>query len=516
MRVFAYIAATLLSAAPPAMVAAAVPKTPAAATPDKALLAAAEALASLDQERLATDKDYARDILAHADRIAERTGEEAGDGLIAKIRTLALMTLERAPEALGVSKAMIVAGTTDPWVYSLGMVAAAQASNMPVMVEIAEAAAAKLPADARPDFRAAVAQDFIYVLLSELHSIPGKELKQRFAEALLTLDQPEPDDVTTRDMYRSLVIDRYVKLGKIAEARALARQVVEPDTLVRLLVAKRFDPLFDGPADHRTLIQASLQSYDAATRRFLEASPDDPLRMLGRGQALRALGRDAEAVTLLMPFASDLKRVEAGGEKAFWIVNETALALSALGRHGEAVALMEKLLSLGLEKHPLLVSMAINHGEMLNAAGRHRDAAAHEAKLSGVGKVASPFGHMWIWSIAACGNLLGGDAAAAQPWLEKLAKNSDSNQAAHMRALLCANDTAGAEKLLIARLKGDEAVSMLLKLQNYELGTVETTNGKTLEKRFTALRDRPAVRAAIAETGRILSLPLAKTYWGDY
>jgi tetratricopeptide (TPR) repeat protein len=383
---------------------------------------------------------------------------------------------------------------------------------MAAVVQSAEAAAAKLPAEARPDFRTAADQDWIFALLGELHSIPGRELKQRFAEALLTLEHAEADDVTTRDMYRGLVIDRYVKLGKIPEARALARQVVEPDALTRLLVAKRYDSLFDGPSDHRKLLQASLQSYDDATRRYLEAAPDDPQRMLSRGQALRALGREDDAVKLLLPFASDLKRVEAGGEKAFWIVNEAALALSALGRHAEAVGLMEKLLTLDLQKHPALVSMAINHGEVLNSAGRYAEAAAHETKLAEVGKVASPFGHMWIWSLAACAHLHGGDTAAARPWLEKLATNSAKNEAAHMRALLCANDMAGAEKLLIARLKGDQGVAVLLSLQTFELGTMQSTSGKLIEARMMALRERPAVRDAVAASGRILSLPLAKTY----
>lgn len=73
-----------------------------------------------------------------------------------------------------------------------------------------------------------------------------------------------------------------------------------------------------------------------------------------------------------------------------------------------------------------------------------------------------------------------------------------------------------AEKVVIARLKSDEGPQMLLKLQDYRAGTIRGAAAKVIEPRFLALRERPAVREAIAGTGRILSLPLSKTYWGDY
>jgi tetratricopeptide (TPR) repeat protein len=411
---------------------------------------------------------------------------------------------------------MVAAGPSDPWVYSLSLLAAALSEDMPSVVQIAEAAAAKIPASSRTDFRAAADEDLILALLGELYRHADKSLRPRFAEALLILEHAEADDVVIGDLYRSLVIDRYLQLGKVAEARGLARQIVEPNTLAKFLVTKRYDPLFEGTPDHRQLLQAALQSYDAATRKRLEGAPDDLQRILHRGQALRVLGRDADAANLLLPHASDLKQVEAGGEKAFWIVNEAAYALSSAGRHGEAVSLMEKLLTLDLQKNPALISMAINHGDMLTSAGRFADVAAHETKLSEVGRVASPYGHMWIASLAACGHLFAEDRAAAQPWLDKLAKNSAENEAAHMRALLCANDMAGAEALLLRRLKGDDAGSVLLRLQDFEVGTIPSVTGRLIDARLKALRDRPAVRGAIAATGRILSLPLAKTYWGAF
>jgi tetratricopeptide (TPR) repeat protein len=349
--------------------------------------------------------------------------------------------------------------------------------------------------------------------LGQAKDRPGR---LRLAEALLALEWPDKDAVSERDSYRSLAIERRLAAGETASAAQLLREIVTPDMLARMAAARKYDALFPEGGDRVALIRQSLGRYDEATRRRLAAAPADPKRLLERGNALRALGRDAEAAALLLPFATDLAKVEAAGEDGFWVVNEAAAALGAVGRHAEAVALMEKLLALGVDTHSGLISMAINHGEVLLGAGRFADAAAHEAKLSQGAKTASPYGYMWMWSMAACGHALGGDAAGAQPWLAKLAANSADNEAAHMRALLCANDMNGAEKLLVARLKGDDPESMLAKLQTYEQGTSPSAAAKVIEPRLLALRDRPAVREAIADVGRILSLPLSKTYFGDY
>jgi hypothetical protein len=123
---------------------------------------------------------------------------------------------------------------------------------------------------------------------------------------------------------------------------------------------------------------------------------------------------------------------------------------------------------------------------------------------------------MWMWSTIACARAFEGDVPGATPWLERLAAGSKDNPAAHMRALLCVNDLDAAERLLLTRLEGDEAASTLRVLQDYQLGSHASALRRLLEERLETLRKRPAVQAAIARSGRILTLPLSKIYWGDY
>jgi hypothetical protein len=209
--------------------------------------------------------------------------------------------------------------------------------------------------------------------------------------------------------------------------------------------------------------------------------------------------------------------VAATGEKAFWIVNEAAYALNATGKSDQAVAIMAEMLKLPMEEHPALISMAINHGAVLNEAGRHREAAQWEAALEARAEdFANAYGFMWIRAEAACGHWLSKDPAGASPWMAKLAAGSDLNQAAHMRGLLCANDLDAAEKLLLTRLAGKDRAEVLVALQEYSLDKAASARFKVIQGRWAALRARPAVQAAIAKVGRVLTVPLSRIYWGEY
>lgn len=510
--------AAAVFAASPAAAAAAVPKSAAPAATEDQLAEAAKAVGEFDFERLMNDDGYARALLLHAERLAP--GTEAVPELrdmVAIVRTLALGKLGRAKEAYEVSAAALAGGDAGPSVYATALMAAGEMADKAAMLHVYEAAA-KLPEAPRREFRSMMVDDLVSGLWQILQSDKDEAGRHRFAEALLALEWPDEGDISSRDFYRSIAIDRRIAAGEIAGARALAAEIVKPTALAELLLATKYDVLFPAGVDRTAMLQQSLPRYDRVTRERLEAAPSDSKRLMHRGNALRALGRDEEALAVLLPFASDMKKVEAAGEDGFWVTNEAAFTLSALGRHDEAVALYDKLLALGIDKYPELVSMAINRGEALTAAGRFKEAVTDSAAQDAGKLYASPYGYMWIWSNAACGHAMAGDAAGAAPWLAKLEKGSEDNRAAHLRALLCANDMDGAEKVLIARLKSDDGPQMLLKLQDYRGGDSGTGGAvaKVIEPRFLALRDRPAVREAIAGTGRILSLPLSRTYWGDY
>ena len=69
--------------------------------------------------------------------------------------------------------------------------------------------------------------------------------------------------------------------------------------------------------------------------------------------------------------------------------------------------------------------------------------------------------------------------------------------------------------MLVERLGGDDPAEAILALQDYELSG-GVAQASEMYDRLLALRERPAVRAALARVGRSLRLPLARSYWGNF
>ncbi|MFN3388237.1 MAG: hypothetical protein ACK40O_04850 [Allosphingosinicella sp.] len=511
------LAALMLAGAP----AAAAPNPPPgdrSAAGDEALRTAAEAIDALDIGKLYDDKTYAAAILGHAERIAAAGKDDPDVRMgMGNVRMLALTALERVPEALALGQALIAAGETNPFTFGIAASAAGAAGDRAAALAALEAGARAMQPDEGEPMRAFINEDLVQWMFGSFYEAKDKASQRRLSEALLTIGWPDPDDIDRRDWYRLDAIDRRLESGDIAGARALALEVKGAAPTVRLATARRYYDLFEAGEDPVALVESALARGNRHSRERLEAEPDNLKRLLTRAQTLREMGKEEQALALLLPATADLAAVETGGEDAFWIVNEAAYSLQALGRSAEAVALMEKLLTLDMKKHGSLVNMAINHGAVLIGAGRYEEAARYsEALEARVEGLASPFGKMWIWSSAACGHALGGDMAAAAPALARLKEGSETNEAAHMRALLCADDMDAAETLLIRRLRGDDPHEVLAALQDYTVGEHRTEAGRLIAGRLQALRARPAVAAEIAKVGRILPLPLSKIYWGDF
>ena len=76
------------------------------------------------------------------------------------------------------------------------------------------------------------------------------------------------------------------------------------------------------------------------------------------------------------------------------------------------------------------------------------------------------------------------------------------------------HDLDGVAASVIKRLEGDDPEHMLLALQDYSEGPVLPDTKKTLEDRFRQVVTRSGVQAAIAKHGRVMKVPLSRTYWG--
>lgn len=483
-------------------------------TPDE-ILESAVAIREADTGRIMTDAAYAAAMLRHLDRLApSMSGNADADLAIDNLRLMALAKLERRAEAVALAESILERRSTDPGDYIGPWIAALFANDETAAVTVVEAASRNVPGVARARLRALLERETVMAIMGQLQADSDRPKRVRLAEALFRIGWPG-DDAVASDGLRMILIEDRLDQADVPGATGFAATVTTPANVLPLIVGKRYDPLLPRDVDRLAMLGRAIEGHDRETIAALATAPADRYRLLARAQHLRSVGRDADALTVLAPATSDVAAA-AVEEPGMWMVNEAAYALVALGRNDEAVRLMDRIAALPLERHGHLVSARINHLEILTSVGRHAEALDWAARLeSHEGEYASDYGKAWIDSTRVCALAALGRAAQTAAPLQRLRGWSEINPPALTRAYLCLNDLDAAAALLVQRLGRNDPVQAILALQDYRLSRGRGQTGP-LYDRLLSLRERPEVRAALDRVGRVLSLPLARTYWGDF
>jgi tetratricopeptide (TPR) repeat protein len=283
-----------------------------------------------------------------------------------------------------------------------------------------------------------------------------------------------------------------------------------------LIVRTRYDRVIAPGQDRLAMFRQALDARDRDTAAALAAAPVNQRRVLDRAQYLRVMGRDADALALLQPFTRDVRATVAAGEEGMWLVNEAAYALVALGRVDEGLRLMSRLSELPIATNGALIATSINRGLMLSETGHYREALDHATRLErDQDHTANGYGKMWIASTIVCALAGLNRTAEAAPYLARMRAQTDDNPNAMIRADLCAGDGDAAAAVLVHWLESDDPEPALLTVQDYSLSKGAGQTGP-IYRDLLALRDRPAVRAALDRVGRALVLPVARTGWTDF
>jgi len=504
-------------APPPASAPAATPApTPAIRPTREELEASRLAIDGADVQRLLTDRAYAAGILVHLDRLASIAEDNPEARLaIDTMRLLALITQERPHDIRASIDDVLAQRPSEAHIYAAAWLTAVSIEDFDRAVAAAESASRNIPGVRWAQLRAIFERDTVGQVLARLHRDHQEDKRARLAQALFRIGWPGSEHAEMADYIRSILMDDRLRQHDGAAAASYAAGIVTPSQILPMIVQTRYDPVLAPGRDRMGLLRDSLAQRDLATAEALAAAPQDARRVLDRVQLLRSLGRSADALALITPFTRDV-RATAASEDGKWLINEGAYALLELDRKEQAVALMRRLVALPIARDGSLISQFINHAEILSAAGRHAEALDHARMLErDHAHYASDFGKMWISSAIVCALAGLNRSAEAGPQLERMRALSDANPAALTRAYLCVGDDEAAAALMVHRLQSDDPESAVLALQNYALSHGEGQEGPLFD-RLTALRERPAVRDALARVGHVLTLPLARTYWGGF
>lgn len=307
--------------------------------------------------------------------------------------------------------------------------------------------------------------------------------------------------------------------GELAEARAGLAMSPPTSTLVQMSIDRRHRMLWPeldkASTDH---FRKSLERDAARAAEVAKAAPKDYGAITYQMKTLRALGRFADALAIGKSLATDKVQLEVAGSDAFWLVNEYALNLNALGRNDEGLAAMDTILGFGVENYPELAALAINRSEMVLASGHYQQAldalaeieARHMTKLN-------LYGRMWVWADKACAlrQLGKPDQAAAMDAM--VAIDPPANWNAYVSAAACRKDTRAIADAVIKRLRSETdrlgALGLFL--------TFETPENRTLYERtkLQVMREAialPDVQAELAKWGRALRYAGTSQGWADY
>jgi tetratricopeptide (TPR) repeat protein len=237
---------------------------------------------------------------------------------------------------------------------------------------------------------------------------------------------------------------------------------------------------------------------------------------------LRALGRFDEALAMAQA-ALDRAGNPTPAQPAFtdqaeqlnWTSDAKAFVLLDLGRADEAVDLERRAAGLAENGHPGNVSQTINLAGFLNATGR-ADETLKALQVFDQGRGASPYGQAWVHAERACAYQQLGRGTELAGELAYLAAHEADNPGARLKALLCANDTAGAAALLIGRLHNPEDRGQaLVDLSRFDPPAHATPFAAALTARLAAVAARPDVQAAIAQAGHVETIPLNGEVFSD-
>jgi len=510
-------ASTAPAAPPPA--AAPVPAAPAAAPALSAeeIEASRRAVGSADVGRLLNDRAYAATMLAHLDRLAPLAESDPEIRLaIENLRLFALITQERPDDVRAGVDSVLAQRPTEGAHYVGAWYGALSIEDMDRALAVVETASRNVPGVRWAALREIFEVDPVGLVLRRFQELHQEDKRARMAQALFHIGWTGGGDAEEADFIRSILVEDRLRQHDERGAADLAAGIVTPSEILPMIVQTRFDTALPPGRDRLELLGGALAARDRATAEALAGAPRDVRRVLDRMQYLRSLGRDSDALALAMPFTRDVRATVAAGREGMWIVNEAAYALIALGRNDEAVALMRRLVALPVAQNGALIGPFINHAEILNATGRHAEALDHARMLArDDASYANDYGKMWISSSTVCALAGLNRSPEAAPELERMRAQSDVNPAALTRAYLCLGDSDAAAALMVHRLQGDDAKAAILALQNYTLSHESGQDGR-LFALLAALRDRPEVSAALARVGHVLTLPLARTYWGGF
>lgn len=317
-----------------------------------------------------------------------------------------------------------------------------------------------------------------------------------------------PEEFDCSLWWRDLALLQLQK-GELAAAQKAFAKITAPYALIGVLSDNRFAPLRTAAAIDVT---ASIEQEIRKAREAIAAHPDKLLPILRLMSIQISALHYAEALQL----ADDTLKAMDGSKGAkiytdyrtyrVWLLDTRSRALCGLGKWDEAASQLAAARLLP-ESGNANVSQTINLASLYNDMGKPREAQQTLAQISA--ENTSSYGAMQaaIERVASADQL--GDSMEVEKQLGFLREHREDSQETYQRALISANRTDEAAKLLISRLEDpDQRMDALMQVQQYKEHPLPK-RATEWRKRWQATLARKDVRDAINRVGTVSEYPLS-------
>jgi tetratricopeptide (TPR) repeat protein len=350
--------------------------------------------------------------------------------------------------------------------------------------------------------------DGIYVLRYNLKddAVSRRRLFRDLDESNWKPSDPVDDPSSFWADYSTMLLDK----GEQTTAARVARKVTAPVDLFGMRLDRRFAPLVERDPATFDVDYAAYATLEHLQRAYAEASDDNgAYEIIG---AMRALGRYEDALAFADQVLKKDRIVDhRGRDYRNWIEDRRARVLFDLGRFDEAIA-AERTAASRLERGHANLSQFLNLAKMLVSQGRFREALTTLEPLM----TTDPADTAFLAGVRVCAFNGLGDLKGQREALAFTAAHVSDNRHARLRALICADDTAGAAAFMIGWLNDplglQDALVELCTASALPLSSYDAV----LSKRFASVRSDPAVVAAVAKLGHTEALTKVGAIWPTY
>lgn len=297
-------------------------------------------------------------------------------------------------------------------------------------------------------------------------------------------------------------VEILVKRGDVAGANELLPYIDDPMQIENLLIQKRLSGLWPRLETIAGPRLEKVRNASAATaERAYAAAPDDHEKLQSLVNALRRAGRFSEAVALRTKLPSTGDAMAKADEQLGWAVNNVALALSEVGRAGEADQLFALLNDVPMENGRWRVNMKINRLELLVAGGRFEaalpllDMTEAAAKADGNEYARQLVRRLRYCTMSGLGRK--DEAARLLPEMIKYAKDAPGPT---IDGLVCAGELDQAEKLALESLRRPEFEADFIR--SLQARPLTSDDPSVWAQGWRELRARPAIASEFERLGR--------------